>query len=87
MGENKAGRFLYVGMQRIVPDLNEIQSQAGALIQKEAVSLQAKMDELRFEDFRITNYPVAFFDGNNDYVVSGNGKEYEIVEMIKGHTF
>ncbi|MBD5106386.1 MAG: hypothetical protein HDT41_05350 [Lachnospiraceae bacterium] len=49
-------------------------------IYKEAVSLQAKMDELRFEDFRITDYPVAFFDGNNDYVVSGNGKEYEIVK-------
>ncbi len=57
------------------------------MIQKEAVSLQAKMDELRFEDFRITDYPVAFFCGNNDYVVSGNGKEYEIVEMMKGHTF
>ncbi len=76
----------------VLPDLNNIQSQAGAVlltgtyglsvrnlfIYEEAVLLQEKMDELGFQDFRITDYPIAFFDGNKDYVVTKKGKEYKV---------
>ena len=47
-------------------------------IYEEAVLLQEKMDELGFQDFRILDYPIAFFDGNKDYVVTGEGKEYKV---------
>ena len=31
-----------------------------------------------FEGFKLTDYPVVFYDGNNDYVISWENGEYSV---------
>lgn len=37
-------------------------------VYEDARNLQAKVDEIGFSDLRLTDYPVAMYDGKNDYV-------------------
>ena len=46
-------------------------------IYKKAISLEDNGD-FGFEGFKLTDYPVAFYDGNNDYVISWKNGEYII---------
>ena len=46
-------------------------------IYKKALSLQEDMKHL-FSDYQLSDYPVSFFDGNHDYVVTGDGTNYEV---------
>ena len=39
---------------------------------QDAVALQEKADQIGFSDFHIQDYPVAFYDGSNDYVLQGD---------------
>lgn len=44
----------------------------------DALALQKEMDEMGFPGFQLSDYPVAFFDGNYDYVLTASGDSYEI---------
>ena len=46
-------------------------------IYKKAISLEDNGD-FGFEGFKLTDYPVAFYDGNNDYVISWKNGEYGV---------
>lgn len=52
-------------------------SEENIKIYEKAVSLESN-DNFGFEGFKITDYPVAFYDGNNDYVVVWENEEYKI---------
>lgn len=40
---------------------------------RRALDLQPQMDALGFDRFQLADYPVAFYDGNRDYVVTEDG--------------
>lgn len=44
-----------------------------------ACAQQEYVDELGFRDFRLTDYPLAYYDGNYDYVLTGEGESLQIV--------
>ncbi|MGL6200345.1 MAG: hypothetical protein ACRC3H_15550 [Lachnospiraceae bacterium] len=46
-------------------------------IYEEAVDLQDQVDAIGFEGFRLADYKVRFFDGDVDYVISGNAIKKE----------
>lgn len=48
-------------------------------IYKKAVALESA-DNFGFEGFNLTDYPVAFYDGDKDYVIKWDNGEYEISE-------
>lgn len=47
-------------------------------IYSDALAMQKEMDEMGFSGFRLSDYPVAFFDGDYDYVLTATGDSYEI---------
>lgn len=47
-------------------------------IYENAVVLQEKVKQVGFEDFSLTDYPVTFYDGDYDYVVTWKGDNYDI---------
>lgn len=47
-------------------------------IYDEALALQPQVDDIGFLDFRLSDYPVAFFDGEDDYVLNWKNGEYSI---------
>lgn len=47
-------------------------------IYENAVALQEKVKQVGFEDFLLTDYPVTFYDGDYDYVVTWRGDNYDI---------
>lgn len=47
-------------------------------IYRKAAALQGEMEELGFPQFQLADYPVAFFDGDYDYVVTANGEDINI---------
>ena len=48
-------------------------------IYEKAIALESK-DNFGFEGFNLTDYPVAFYDGDNDYVMVWENGGYEISE-------
>ena len=53
-------------------------SQANTKIYEQAVAMQATVDEIGYKDFKITDYPVAFYDGEQDYVLTWQNDTYHI---------
>lgn len=49
-------------------------------VYEEAIALQTKMDEIGFEGFHIADYPMAFYDGEKDYVLTREGTGYSITK-------
>lgn len=45
---------------------------------EDAVDMQESADGFGFEDFKLEDYPVAFCDGNHDYVIVPGGGSYSI---------
>ena len=39
----------------------------------DALALQETADEIGFDDFKLEDYPVAFYDGKNEYVITSDG--------------
>lgn len=54
----------------IMTGINGLSPQNKA-VYDDALSLQQDVDTVGFEDFKLEDYKVRFFDGNADYVVSG----------------
>lgn len=52
-------------------------SEENIKIYEQAVSLE---DDFGFDGFDITNYPVTFYDGDNDYVVVWKNGEYSVTK-------
>lgn len=49
-------------------------------VYEEAMALRKRMEFLGFEGFDIADYPVAFYDGEKDYVLVANGEDYTITK-------
>lgn len=49
-------------------------------VYEEAIALQTKMEEIGFEGFHIADYPMAFYDGEKDYVLTREGTGYTITK-------
>lgn len=47
-------------------------------IYEQAVALQEAVDEIGFEGFTFTDYPLAFYDGEQDYVITREGDTYRV---------
>lgn len=47
-------------------------------IYEQAVALQEEADDIGFADFTLTDYPISFFDGDHDYVVTWENGDYHI---------
>ncbi len=45
-----------------------------------AVSLQYAADDIGFEGFHLTDYPVSICDGKYDYVLTSNGDSYDVTK-------
>lgn len=45
---------------------------------EDAGSMQKKIEEIGFQDFKLEDYPVAFCDGKHDYVIMASGDSYTI---------
>jgi len=52
-------------------------SEENQKIYEDAAALQGEVDEIGFEKFYMRDYKVRFFDGNVDYVISGDNVEKE----------
>ena len=55
-------------------------SQENIEIYESAMALQNKMDEIGFDGFTFTDYPLAFYDGERDYVITWEGDTYHITK-------
>lgn len=49
-------------------------------IYKQAVEVQSGTDNFGFENFAFTDYPVAFYDGDKDYVLTWDNSGYNITK-------
>lgn len=45
-----------------------------------ACAQQENVNELGFRDFRLTDYPVVYYDGEHDYVVTMEGDSYQVTK-------
>lgn len=76
-------RMLYIGMGILLLVATILTGQYGLSkenveIYTRALEMQDEMEELGFPEFNLSDYPVAFFDGTYDYVLTTNGDEVEI---------
>ena len=55
-------------------------SERNKVLYETALGLEDQMMDSSFEGFRLSDYNIAFYDGNNDYVVTGNQNQYEITK-------
>ena len=49
-------------------------------VYEEAIDLQTKINGVGFDGFYITDYPMAFYDGEKDYVITREGTDYTITK-------
>ncbi len=49
-------------------------------VYEESIALQTKLDGIGFEGFDIADYPMAFYDGEKDYVLTREGTGYTITK-------
>lgn len=49
-------------------------------VYEEAIALQTELKGIGFEGFDIADYPMAFYDGEKDYVLTREGSEYTITK-------
>lgn len=49
-------------------------------VYEEAMALRTQISGLGFEAFEVNDYPVAFYDGEKDYVIKADGEDYSITE-------
>lgn len=47
-------------------------------IYKQAISIEWEMEGHTFEGYQLSQFPIAFYDGEYDYVVTGNAQDYQI---------
>lgn len=47
-------------------------------IYKQALSMEQEMEEHTFAGYHLSQFPIAFYDGEHDYVVTGNAEDYQI---------
>lgn len=77
---NKIG-FAIIGMVLVVAVIvtgSYGLSKKNIEIYENAVALQESVEQLGFDNFSLAEYPVAFYDGEHDYVVTWKEDEYEI---------
>ena len=79
----KAGKIIYMGIGIGLLAATLLTGQYGLSEEDiatymEAVELQEEMEKVGFPEFHLTDYPVAFFDGNYDYVITANEELYDI---------
>lgn len=55
-------------------------SEENTAIYEQAAALETDADNFGFDGFAFTNYPVAFYDGDRDYVLSWHDNSYEITK-------
>lgn len=44
----------------------------------EALGMVEEMEENTFAGYQLSQFPVAFYDGDHDYVITGSGEEYQV---------
>ena len=55
-------------------------SEANVEVYKTAVGLEKKDGNFGFENFFLSNYPIAFYDGDNDYRITSQNGKYSITK-------